>query len=86
MTGRRGDLGDRDGAGTGGCRRPDRGSQIKGETWGMLGDPCEFKKTLSTRQACLTSGGHWVGDGVGPAFRFRPGAGVQGRRTALLLI
>ena len=52
----------------------------------MLGD--HFKlincppKTIRTRQSCLTSGGvriasgHWVGNGIRPAFRFRPRAGV----------
>ena len=46
-----------------------------------VGDP-SFRRTNRKRQACLTSGdmiyasGHWVGDGVRPAFRFRPRAGI----------
>ena len=37
-------------------------------------------KKIRTRHSCMTSGssriasGHWVGDGISPAFRFRPRA------------
>ena len=54
----------------------------KRETQGMLRDHCKFKKAIRTRQACLTGGGakvalgHWVVDGMRPAFRFRPRARV----------
>ena len=40
------------------------------------------------RQACLTSGGaryasgHWAGDWVRPAFRFRPREGVKNHPSA----
>ena len=48
----------------------------------MMGDHSMFKKTIRTRQACLAGGGariasgHWVGDGMRPAIRFRPRVGV----------
>ena len=70
------------GGGTGGFRSPSWRSQIKRETWGMWGDHCRFKKAISTRQACWTSGGariasgRWVGIGMRPAFRVSPRAGV----------
>ena len=56
--------------------------EIKRETWRMLGDHCKLKKAMGTRQACWTSGderiasGHWVGNGMRPAFRFRSSARV----------
>ena len=51
------------------------------------------EKAIRTRQACLTSGGngsmealgrwrHWVRDGMRPAFRFRPRAGVEDSPSA----
>lgn len=67
---------DRDRAGTGDCRTPKRGSQIKRDTWGTPGDHSKFRK----RQACLTR--EWpqvIGWGWDKAcgFRFRPRAGVE---------
>ena len=58
----------------------------RGKSRGLWGDHCKVvscsRKASRTRQACLTSGGtriasdHWVRDGMRPAFRFRPRAGV----------
>ena len=75
-----GSQGDRDRVGPGVCRSPSRGSYLSlwRENWGPLGDHCKFKLAIRTRQICLISGGvriasgHWVGDGMRPAFRFRP--------------
>ena len=33
---------DRDAAGTGGCRSPSKGPQLKRETWGTLGNHCKL--------------------------------------------
>ena len=47
-----------------------------------------LKKPIRTRLACLNSGGarissgDWVGDGMRPAFRFRPRAGIGDRPSA----
>jgi len=75
------DRSDRDRVGTGGCESPNRGSEIKKETWEVLGDHCKFRKTVGTKQACLTGAGRiasgdWVAGGMRPAFRFGPGADI----------
>ena len=72
----------RDRGGTSGCRSPDRGSWVKRETWGMLGDHCKESQQNKADllhqgrfEKCLRAvGGGWVR----PAFRFRPRARVGG--------
>ena len=80
---------DRDRVGTGGCGRPNRGSQIRRETWEMLGDPCKFRKTVTTRQPCSTSGGEREnclrslgGDGRGLHSDSDPGQEFEDRPSA----